>query len=75
MNKPMLANILRDMAEASYQQSGITQEGELINVLARVLEGKEIERAFGAPGDWGYGTLIGQALAARPETAAKGGVS
>lgn len=36
---------------------------ELIVVLARIVEGKTIERSFGAPGDWGYGTPIGDALA------------
>lgn len=72
MNKPMLANVLRDKARAVYKENGMTDEGELIDVLARVLEGKDIERAFGAPGDWGYGTLIGQALAARPQQAEGG---
>lgn len=40
---------------------------ECITVLCRLLNGKPIERAFGAPGDWGYGTPIGDALAAAPE--------
>jgi hypothetical protein len=35
---------------------------EFAKVLARVLEGKPLLRAFGAPGDWGYGTPIGTAL-------------
>lgn len=35
---------------------------ELLRVLARVVEGKPIAKAFGAPGDWGYGTPIGEAL-------------
>jgi hypothetical protein len=35
---------------------------ELALVLARVLEGKPILRAFGAPGDWGYGTPMGEAV-------------
>lgn len=35
---------------------------ELICVLGRILEGKTILEAFGAPGDWGYGTPIGDAL-------------
>jgi len=34
----------------------------LIRILANVLEGREAINAFGAPGDWGYGTLIGDAL-------------
>jgi len=35
---------------------------ELIRVLARLLGGKSVHEAFGAPGDWGYGTPIGDAL-------------
>lgn len=38
---------------------------ELMRVLARIVEGKPVEKAFGAPGDWGYGTRIGDALAGR----------
>jgi hypothetical protein len=36
---------------------------ELIKVLSRIVEGQPIAKAFGAPGDWGYGTPIGDALA------------
>jgi hypothetical protein len=36
--------------------------GELIRVLARLVEGKSIPQAFGAPGDFGYHTPIGAAL-------------
>lgn len=49
---------------------------ELIRVLARIVEGKTIDRAFGAPGDWGYGTDIGDALFAmlkEPATSDEGG--
>ncbi len=42
----------RDLREAS----------ELIRVLGRLLVGKSVHEAFGAPGDWGYGTPIGDAL-------------
>lgn len=34
----------------------------LILVLGSVIEGIPIDRAMGAPGDWGYGTPIGDAL-------------
>ena len=37
-------------------------EAELLNCLARILEGKHPMAAFGSPGDWGYGTPIGKAL-------------
>ena len=42
----------RDLREAS----------ELIRVLGRLMAGKSVHDAFGAPGDWGYGTPIGDAL-------------
>ena len=32
-------------------------------VLAHLLRGKTVYQAFGAPGDWGYHTSIGDALA------------
>jgi len=37
----------------------------LVNTLARLIETvspHDVHRAFGAPGDWGYGTPIGDAL-------------
>lgn len=37
---------------------------ELGRVLANLIEGKSLDRAFGAPGDWGYDHPIGRALAA-----------
>lgn len=39
---------------------------ELLNVLARVCEGKSLVQAFGPPGDWGYDTPIGEALNTPP---------
>lgn len=42
---------------------------ELVNVLINVVRGHPVAKAFGAPGDWGYGTPIGDALA-KPEKAA-----
>jgi hypothetical protein len=38
---------------------------DLLGVLAHILDGKTVAQAFGSPGDWGYGTLIGRALAAQ----------
>lgn len=35
---------------------------ELVRILARLVEGNSIHEAFGAPGDFGYGTPIGSAL-------------
>ena len=36
---------------------------DLLRVLAHVVDGKSLEKALGAPGDWGYETQIGQAIA------------
>ena len=36
----------------------------LIRVLGSVIEGIPVEKAMGAPGSWGYGTPIGDALLA-----------
>jgi len=70
MNKTKLAQILRERAEKrrnhTLPRETDFDDAELFDVLARVLEGKDIDRAFGAPGDWGYGTPIGDALAGRP---------
>jgi hypothetical protein len=40
----------------------LREASELVLVLARLLSGKTVHDAFGAPGDWGYQTPIGQAL-------------
>jgi hypothetical protein len=34
----------------------------LVRTLAHIAGGMDIMRAFGAPGDWGYGTPIGDAV-------------
>jgi hypothetical protein len=41
-----------------------THTQSLIRVLGSVIEGVDPIRAMGAPGDWGYGTPIGDALLA-----------
>jgi hypothetical protein len=40
----------------------------LIRVLGSVIEGVPVEQAMGAPGSWGYGTPIGDALLALIES-------
>lgn len=37
----------------------------LMGVLAHIVDGKSVVQAFGAPGDWGYGTPIGDAIASK----------
>jgi hypothetical protein len=70
MNQKKMVKALRDTAER-LRGSELGELGhdacELIRVLARIVEGKPMTRAFGAPGDWGYGAPIGEALSARWE--------
>jgi hypothetical protein len=71
MNKTALCRILRERASEIIdsppfdgpERQQRLDDAELINVLARVVNGRPVERAFGAPGDWGYETAIGKALA------------
>ena len=75
MNASMLATTLRDMADKVQEQEPKREMdfdvAELIRVLARVVEGKPLAKSFGAPGDWGYSTPIGKALASAPDKEAK----
>lgn len=68
MNPGLLAKVIRERADALATQEPRAEQqsddAELLRVLARVLEGKSIHRAFGAPGDWGYSHPVGKALAA-----------
>lgn len=71
MSTKKLAKAIRDLAAKQAAPDPLTKEAadaaELLNVLARILEGKSVGRSFGAPGDWGYGTPIGDALAAQED--------
>jgi hypothetical protein len=53
------------MREPELTVGELADNAELLVVLARIVEGKSIERAFGRPGDWGYNHPIGRALAAK----------
>ena len=68
MNNTKLATVLREHADKIQAHEPRREDdmdtAELVRVLARVVEGKDIHRSFGAPGDWGYGTPIGDAIAA-----------
>lgn len=77
MNRDKLARAIRAKAAVD----GDADTKELLRSLARIVEGGPVARSFGTPGDWGYETPIGQALAARPDLPAsppdficKGGV-
>lgn len=74
MNTAPLAEALRVLANdlAKRAQDGIDDDrlkyhqlvdaAELLHVLRRMVEGKNISQSFGAPGDWGYEHPIGAAL-------------
>lgn len=55
---------MRDSDSTPPTVGQLGDDAELLLVLARIVEGKAVSRAFGAPGDWGYNTPIGRALAA-----------
>lgn len=54
--------------KALVDADGVENDGdvcELLRVLDRIVRGRPIDKAFGAPGDWGYEHPIGMALAGR----------
>ena len=61
-----LSNVIAELGEIDVttpqQDQTLRDAAELIRVLARLVEGKPIDKAFGAPGDWGYETPVGAAL-------------
>lgn len=70
MNHANLARAIRLRAEKidseadhdSVDYDTRRDDAELLRCLARILSGLSVKDAFGAPGDWGYGTPIGDAL-------------
>jgi len=70
MKNKKLSTALRDLAAALSESiesnatnlTALPDIAELLSVLARIVEGKTIDKAFGAPGDWGYGTPIGDGI-------------
>ena len=70
MNSAALSSVIRSQAinlRNSDQQpptiGELADTAELLVVLARIVEGRPADRAFGSPGDWGYNHPIGRALA------------
>lgn len=62
-----LREVLRAMADKISDPEtggGNADVGELVRVLERMIAGKSLYESFGAPGDWGYGQPVGDALSA-----------
>jgi len=57
---------LRDAGTTHLTVGELADDGELLFVLARIVAGMELSKAFGPPGDWGYEHPIGKALHADP---------
>jgi hypothetical protein len=68
VNAAILAQTIRDQADKVQNQKPRRETdfdtAELLRVLARVIEGKPLAKAFGAPGDWGYSHPIAKAMLA-----------
>jgi len=54
-----------DVPEIETVRDDLRDVKDLLGVLALIVAGTPIYRAFGSPGDWGYETAIGKALASR----------
>ena len=52
-------------ADNNGEAGGDRDVEELLRVLCRLINGKTMEQAFGAPGDWGYEHPIGMVLAGK----------
>lgn len=52
-----------DVPEIEAVRDDLRDVKDLLGVLANIVGGKSVARAFGSPGDWGYDTPIGAALA------------
>lgn len=63
LRRTLLALTLRNFSRDLTNEDNLSDAKELIRVLSRIIEGKTLRQAFGAPGDWGYNTPIGKALA------------
>lgn len=51
-------------ANTAKEDQTLRDAADLLRVMARLFEGMPTVKAFGAPGDWGYETELGQAVIA-----------
>lgn len=72
MNAAHLSMALRNKAaeirqinvNTAAEDQALRDAADMLRVLANVIEGKPLAKALGSPGDWGYDTPIGAAIAA-----------
>jgi len=70
METGQLAAALRNKAAAlrnvnvaeEWEYQVLRDAADLLRVLAHVVDGKPLAKAFGSPGDWGYESEIGAAI-------------
>ena len=62
MTQTQLSRAIRAKSDQLSADGADIDTVELLLVLARIVEGQTISRAFGAPGEWGYGKPIGDGL-------------
>ena len=71
MDSKTLAEEIRELSRReSYTDCEMSDVCELLKTLSRIVAGKPVAESFGAPGDWGYNTALGRALAASGEAPA-----
>lgn len=74
MNTQSLSAALRNKAaeirnvnvETAQEDQTLRDAADLLRVLAHIVDGMPMQKAFGRPGDWGYETPLGEALAEAP---------
>jgi len=54
-----------DTPEIEAVRDDLRDVNDLLKVLAHIVDGMPINKAFGSPGDWGHETEIGAAIASR----------
>lgn len=60
-----IASAVRNLHVADEHEYRLLRDAaDLLRVLAHVVDGRPLAKAFGSPGDWGYDTEVGAALAA-----------
>ena len=59
-----LSSAIRNLREQmlALELEALRDPADLLGVLANIVDGADIRKAFGAPGDWGYDTPLGDGV-------------